>query len=83
MKILGETQVDVRPALDSFSALAARAVQMPLARFMGKSSFAPLPLRPSPTMKARVRIPATLRFPALCYFLPLGTDDPVYPFDGY
>ena len=49
-------QVDVRPALDTFSDLADRLVMMPLARLMGKSNFDPLPLLPSPTMKSAVSV---------------------------
>lgn len=47
--------VDVRPALDDPSSVWSRCVMMPYARFIsGSSSFEPLPLRPSPSMKAQV-----------------------------
>ncbi|CAM9907382.1 unnamed protein product, partial [Phaeothamnion confervicola] len=45
--------LDVRPALDSPAAAYRRFVAMPLARALGRSDFAPLPLlRPSPASAA-------------------------------
>jgi hypothetical protein len=48
--------VDVRPAADSVGAIWSRAVRMPYARHVAKSTkFEPLPLTPTPLMKPQVK----------------------------
>ena len=47
--------VDVRPALDSISEFKGRFFTMPLARKLGETSFAPLPVFPTQEMKGQVK----------------------------